>query len=149
MFRYHVNFPHNFYKLIPSRFYHNLFVHYMQKPLYVLLYGIIRFLYLLYFLLFLLFLFHRWDLIPFSLLILYLFLFLHLIDYDISFYLYFYILMSICMCFILLYHFLTLFSTKKVPMISHWHLCHQSDKALGLYFFEKIYKTLKNKYIRK
>ena len=84
MFHYHVNFLHNFYKLIPSRFYHNLFVHYMQKPLYVLLYGIIRFLYLLYFLLFLLFLFHRWDLIPFSLLILYLFLFLHLIDYDIS-----------------------------------------------------------------
>ena len=84
MFHYHVNFLHNFYKLIPSHFYHNLFVHYMQKPLYVLPYGIIRFLYLLYFLPFLLFLSHRWDLIPFSLLILYLFLFLHLIDYDIS-----------------------------------------------------------------
>lgn len=84
MFHYHVNFLHSFYKLIPSHFYHNLSVHYMQKPLYVLLYGIIHFLYLLYFLLFLLFLFHWWVLIPFSLLILYLFLSLHLTDYDTS-----------------------------------------------------------------
>src|SRR3712207_3295905 len=84
MFHYHVNSLHNFYKLIPSHFYRNLFVHYMQKLLYVLLYGIIRFLYLLYFLFFLLLLFYWWDLIPFSLLTLYLFLSLHLTDYDTS-----------------------------------------------------------------
>lgn len=84
MFHYHVNSLHNFYKLVPTRFYHNLFVHYMQKPLYVLPYGIIHFLYLLYFLPSLLLLFCWWDLIPFFLLILYLFLSLHLIDYDIS-----------------------------------------------------------------
>lgn len=36
MFHYHINSLHNFYKLIPSRFYHNLFVHYMQKNFYVL-----------------------------------------------------------------------------------------------------------------
>ena len=84
MFHYHVNSLHNFYKLIPSRFYHNLFVHYMQKLLYVLPYGIIHFLYLLCFLPSLLLPFYWWDLIPSSLLILYLSLSLHLIDYDTS-----------------------------------------------------------------
>ena len=84
MFHYHVNSLHNFYKLVPTRFYHNLFVHYMQKPLYVLPYGIIHFLYLLYFLPSLLLPFYWWDLIPSSLLFLYLSLSLHLIDYDTS-----------------------------------------------------------------